>query len=57
METMSTAGAGALTATRNRDGIDRGYGSFATYGIGKVIVAGGGSVTEDGRSKVPTRTA
>jgi hypothetical protein len=57
METMSTAGAGALTATRNRDGINRTYGSFATYDIGKVIVAGGGSVTEDGQSSVPTKTA
>ena len=54
---MSTAGIGALTATRNRDGIDRTYGSFATYDIGKVIVAGGGSVTEDGRTSVPTKTA
>ena len=49
MDTMSTAGIGALTATRNRDGISRTYGSFAIYDIGKVIVAGGGSVTEDGR--------
>ena len=57
METMSTIGVGALTATRNRDGIDRSYGSFATYDIGKVIVAGGGSVTEDGKSSVPTKTA
>jgi hypothetical protein len=57
METMSTTGTGALTATRNRDGINRTYGSFATYDIGKVIVAGGGSVTEDGQSSVPTKTA
>ena len=57
METMTTTGTGALTATRNRDGIDRTYGSFATYDIGKVIVAGGGSVTEDGQSSVPTKTA
>jgi hypothetical protein len=57
METITTTGTGALTATRSRDGIDRTYGSFATYDIGKVIVAGGGSVTEGGRSKVPTKTA
>ena len=57
MDSMSTAGVGALTATRNRDGIDRTAGSFATYDIGKVLVAGGGSVTEDGQTKVPTRTA
>ena len=55
--TMSTTGVGALTATRNRDGINRSYGSFATYDIGKVIVAGGGSVTEDGKSSVPSKTA
>ena len=57
MDTMSTVGTGALTATRDRDGIDRSYGSFATYDIGKVLVAGGGSVTEDGQTTVPTRTA
>ena len=57
MDTMATSGVGALTATRNRDGINRSYGSFATYDIGKVIVAGGGSITEDGRSSVPTKTA
>ncbi len=57
METMSTTGTGALAATRDRDGIDRTYGSFATYDIGKVLVAGGGNVTEDGQTTVPTRTA
>src|ERR671910_2188792 len=57
METMITSGVGALTATRNRDGINRSYGSYATYDIGKVIVAGGGNVTEGGKSSVPTRTA
>ena len=57
MDTMSTTGSGALTATRNRDGIDRTYSSFATYDIGKVLVAGGGSVTEGGQTTVPTRTA
>jgi hypothetical protein len=56
MDTMSTAGTGALTATRSRDGISRTYGSFATYDIGKVLVAGGGSVTEGGQTTVPTRT-
>ena len=57
MDTMSTTGTGAFTATRSRDGINRTYGSFATYDIGKVLVAGGGSVTEDGQSSVPTKTA
>jgi len=57
MDTMTTTGAGALTATRNRDGINRSYGSFATYDIGKVLVAGGGNITEDGHPSVPTKTA
>ena len=35
----------------------RDYGSFATYDIGKVLVAGGGNITEDGQSNVPTKTA
>ena len=33
------------------------YGSFATYDIGKVLVAGGGNLTEGGQSNVPTKTA
>jgi hypothetical protein len=57
MQTMTTTGTGALTATRQRDGIHRDYGSFATYDIGKVLVAGGGNITEGGQSSVPTRTA
>ncbi len=57
MDTMRTTGAGALTATRSRDGINRTYSSFATYDIGKVLVAGGGSVSEGGQTAVPTRTA
>ena len=57
MDTMSTSGSGALVATRNRDGIDRTAGSFVTYDIGKVLVAGGGSVTEGGKTSVPTKTA
>ncbi|HYP46116.1 MAG TPA: galactose oxidase-like domain-containing protein [Propionibacteriaceae bacterium] len=57
MHTMTTTGAGALTATQARDTIYRSYGSFATYDIGKALVAGGGSVTEGGQSQVPTKTA
>lgn len=57
MHTMTTAGSGALTATRTRDGIWRDYGSFATYGVGLTMVAGGGDITEGGRTHVPTRTA
>jgi hypothetical protein len=55
MDTMRTSGSGALAATRNRDGINRIHGSFATYDIGKVLVAGGGSVSEGGQTSVPTR--
>lgn len=57
LNTMTTTGQGALTAAQGRDGINRSYGSFATYGVGKVLVAGGGSVTEEGQSPVPTKTA
>ena len=52
METMTTTGTGALAATNNRDGIKRDYGSFATYDIGKVLVAGGGSITGSSQSRV-----
>ncbi len=57
MNTIDASGAGAITAVRARDGIERDYGSFATYDIGKVLVAGGGNLTEGGQSNVPTKTA
>jgi len=57
MNTLSITGTGAITAAHYRDGIHRSYGSFAAYGIGKVLVAGGGDLTEGGQSRVPTRTA
>jgi hypothetical protein len=50
-------GFGALAGFPARDSISRGYGAYAPYDIGRFLVAGGGSVTEDGRSNVPTRTA
>jgi galactose oxidase-like protein/ricin-type beta-trefoil lectin protein/Kelch motif protein len=55
--TVTTSGDGAITATGTRDAISRDYGSFSTYDIGKSLVVGGGTITEDGRTKVPTRTA
>jgi hypothetical protein len=55
--TLNTSGNGVIRGTGTRDGINRDYGSFATYDIGRSIVAGGGTVTEDGVAKVPTRTA
>jgi Domain of unknown function (DUF1929)/Ricin-type beta-trefoil lectin domain len=57
MNTINTSGTGLITATKTRDGIARDYGSFATYDIGKVLVAGGGNITEDNQSNVPTKTA
>jgi Galactose oxidase-like, Early set domain/FG-GAP repeat len=60
MNTIDTSGAGAITATMERgDGINRDYGSFANYDAvkGKVLVAGGGDITEGEKSHVPTKTA
>jgi len=57
LNTINTSGTGAITAAQARDGINRTYGSFATYDIGKVLVVGGGSITEGGQSDVPTKTA
>jgi hypothetical protein len=50
-------GAGALTAFGTRDAIHRGYGSYASYDVGRYLVAGGGSVSEEGLASVPSRTA
>jgi hypothetical protein len=55
--TITTAGNAAITGTANRDTITRDYGSFSTFDIGKTLVVGGGSITEDGVAKRPTRTA
>ena len=57
MNTIDTSGTGTIAATKARDGINRTYGGFATYDIGKVLVAGGGDITEGGQSHVPTKTA
>jgi hypothetical protein len=57
MKTLVTSGDGAVTGSRARDGAMRDYGSFATYDIGKTLVAGGGNLTEEGLTNVPTRTA
>ena len=55
--TLSTTGNGSITGTGTRDGKLRDYGSFATYDIGKSLVAGGGKMTEVGVPNVPTKTA
>ena len=57
MYSINTSGTGALSAVQQRDTINRDYGSFATYDIGKVLVVGGGDVTEGGQPHVPTKTA
>jgi galactose oxidase-like protein/ricin-type beta-trefoil lectin protein len=55
--TITTSGTGVITATTTRDAITRDYGSFATYDIGKTIVVGGGNITENGGTNVPTQNA
>jgi hypothetical protein len=57
MNTINTSGTGAITATTARDTINRTYGGFATYDKGKVLVAGGGDITEGTQPHVPTKTA
>ena len=66
MNTINTSGTGAITATQTRDNINRTYGGFASYDVGKlpsgqeyakILVAGGGSITEGGQNNVPTKTA
>ena len=39
---LDTAGLGNVTLTGQRDNINRDYGSYATYGTGKILVVGGG---------------
>ncbi|HEY9471649.1 MAG TPA: galactose oxidase-like domain-containing protein [Propionibacteriaceae bacterium] len=57
MNTIDTSGTGKIAATKARDGINRTYGGFATYDVGKVVVAGGGDITEGTQTHVPTKTA
>ena len=42
MSLIDTVGLGALSPFGNRDAINRTYGSYAPYAIGKFLVAGGG---------------
>lgn len=39
---LDTSGTGAWEASIARDGIERDYGSYASYDVGKILVAGGG---------------
>lgn len=54
--TINTSGNGTVTATVRRDAINRDYGSFAGYDVGKTVVVGGGNITEGGATNVPSRT-
>jgi hypothetical protein len=53
----NVAGVGAVTGTGRRDGLFRDFGSFASYDIGKVLVTGGGNISEAGQNNVPTKTS
>lgn len=57
MSLIDPDGVGALTNASSRDSIARSYGSYANFDIGRFLVAGGGDVSEDGLTDVPTRTA
>lgn len=43
MQYVTSSGAGSLTNIGTRDGINRSYGSYAMYDIGKIVASGGGS--------------
>ena len=49
-------GTGSLETSISRDGVNRGYGSYATYGPGLTLVTGGGSTTVGGVA-VPYNTS
>ena len=57
LASVDATGLGALVSFGDRDAINRSYGSYAPYDIGRFLVAGGGTVSEDGLSNVPSRTA
>jgi hypothetical protein len=41
MRYIDPVGAGTMTEVGQRDALTRGYGSYATYDIGKILIAGG----------------
>jgi hypothetical protein len=49
MRSLDTTGTGAWQAYAQRDALNRSYGSHAFYDVGKILVAGGGSSTNDAR--------
>lgn len=56
MYSINSAGGGVVTGAAGRDSRYRYYGSFATYGVGKTLVIGGGSLNEEGTTNSPTRS-
>ncbi|OLV18145.1 galactose oxidase early set domain-containing protein [Deinococcus marmoris] len=51
---LDTAGAGNITVTGQRDGIDRYYGSYATYDTGKILTAGGSNLVPGSNQNAST---
>ncbi|HSC49082.1 MAG TPA: galactose oxidase-like domain-containing protein, partial [Gaiellaceae bacterium] len=49
LRALDTSGTGAWQAFGQRDTINRDYGGHALYGVGKMLVAGGGASTKDAR--------
>src|SRR5215217_7194535 len=49
LRTLDTSGTGAWQSLGQRDTINRDYGGHALFGVGKMLVAGGGPSTPDAR--------
>jgi hypothetical protein len=49
LRTLDTAGTGSWQSLGQRDTINRDYGGHAIFGVGKMLVAGGGPSTRDAR--------
>jgi hypothetical protein len=50
LRSFDPSGTGTWQSYGGRDGINRDYGSHAVYDVGKILVAGGGSSTNDART-------
>ncbi len=49
LRSLDTAGGGSWQSFSQRDTLNRDYGSHALYDVGKILVAGGGSSSNDAR--------
>jgi hypothetical protein len=49
MRSLDTAGGGSWESFGQRDSLDRSYGGHALYDVGKILVAGGASSSNDAR--------